>query len=110
MSAQLQELLQAATIATNGVNARGDTMVARLQDVPPRAEDIATHGVRRGAATALTLAQLESGENFLGLNPQPTEDVDADEVVELELAYDVVAADIAANVHPASVVNRVFDD
>ena len=38
------------------VNARGETQVERLQDVPNHVWEIALHGVRLGAAGALVAA------------------------------------------------------
>lgn len=83
LSSQLNEVLRATSIATKAVNARGDTVTAHLQDFPRRIEKLAAHGVARGAATALTLAHMESpGNNFLGLDPNPP-GLDCDKVVEL---------------------------
>lgn len=56
------------------------------------------------------LAHLELGHNFLGLGPLLAENIEDDAVVELELAYSVVAAAIANNIHPYAIVNRVLDD
>lgn len=60
LTAQLEALQEAAGDATSALNARGDTLEARLQDVPMRAREVALHGVRRGAAVALTMAQMRS--------------------------------------------------
>ena len=37
----------------------------RLQHIPNRARDIATHGVRQGAAAAVAVAQTCTGHNLL---------------------------------------------
>jgi len=54
---QIQVLYQAVNIAATIVNARGNLLVDRLQDIPNHARDIATHRVRQGAAAALAVAQ-----------------------------------------------------
>ena len=46
------------------VNARGAVPVVRLYDVPNRVREVALHGVRHGAATALAAAQAHSGCNL----------------------------------------------
>ena len=51
------------------MNARGDTVTARLQDIPNRIREVAGHGVRRGAAVALATAQFETGHDLLQVEP-----------------------------------------
>ena len=46
------------------VNARGTVPVVRLHDIPNRIKEVALHGVRHGAATALATAQARSGHNL----------------------------------------------
>ena len=65
LEAQIQALRQAVNGAATTVNARGDLLVDRLQDIPNRDRQIATHGVRRGVATALAVAQTCTGHNLL---------------------------------------------
>ena len=45
LEAQIQALRQVANDAATTVNARGDLLVDRLQDIPNRARQIATHSV-----------------------------------------------------------------
>ena len=47
------------------MNARGDTVAARLQDIPNCVREIAGHGVHRGAAVALATAQFQTGHDLL---------------------------------------------
>ena len=47
------------------MNARGDTVAARLQDIPNHVREVAGHGVRRGAAVALATAQFQTGHDLL---------------------------------------------
>ena len=83
------------------MNARGDTVVDRLYDLPFRAREIALHGVRAGAANALTVAQLRHGVQLAdSLTPSFVEeriDEGFDELVE-EFAdrADAVAGIISA--------------
>lgn len=50
MTEQLVVLQLAANNVAHALNARGDVLVARLEDVPVRAREVAFHGVRHGAA------------------------------------------------------------
>ena len=51
------------------MNARGNTVAARLEDIPNCVREVAGHGVRRGAVVALATAQLESSHDFLQIEP-----------------------------------------
>jgi len=55
---QLESLQLAANTAVDVVNARGPLINACLHDVPARVWEIALHGVRHGAAVALTATQV----------------------------------------------------
>ena len=46
------------------VNARGTILVIRLHDIPNHVREVALHGVRHGAATALATTQVRSGHNL----------------------------------------------
>lgn len=98
LESQLQTLHAAAVTATEAVNARGDTVATHLQDVPNCVREVAGHGVQRGAAVALTMAQTSSGNDLWTLHPIFLEG-EAQEVFE-ELADDlgVVATAIAKDV------------
>ena len=65
LEAQIQVLHQAVNVAATIVNAKGNLLVDRLQDIPNHARDIATHRVRQGAAAALAVAQTCTGHNLL---------------------------------------------
>ena len=69
LKAQIQALHQAANGAATTMNARGDLLVDRLQDIPNRTRQIATHDVRQGAATALAVVQTCTRRNLLLLEP-----------------------------------------
>ena len=64
LSAQLESLRSAADHAAGFVNARGVVPVVRLHDILNRVREVALHGVRHGAATALATAQARSGQNL----------------------------------------------
>jgi hypothetical protein len=59
----------AAGDASSALNARGDTLEARLQDVPMCAREVALHGIRRGAAFTLAIAQVHSGHDLRLVEP-----------------------------------------
>ena len=92
------------------MNARGNTVAARLEDIPNRVRDIARHGVRRGAAVALATAQLKSGHNFLQIElvhfPLGSEDWWAFE--ELTDDMEMAAAAISEDVNIEAVIGNVF--
>ena len=50
--------------AVGFVNAKGAVPVVRLHDIPNRVREVALHGVRHGAATALATAQARSSHNL----------------------------------------------
>ena len=94
------------------MNARGNTVAARLEDIPNRVREVASHGVRRGTAVALTTAPLESGHDFLQIEPVHfllgSEDWWAFEepADDMEMA----AAAISEDVSIEAVIGNVFAD
>ena len=70
-------------MAADAVNARGSLIDARLQDIPARVQEIALHGVRHGAAVALTATQVQTGYDLhamevgfpIGNGPEGHEDL-----------------------------------
>ena len=68
LEAQIQVLHHAANGATSTVNTRGDLLVDRLQDIPNRTKEIATHGVCQGAATTLAMVQTCTRHKLLLLD------------------------------------------
>ncbi|GJM87235.1 hypothetical protein PR202_ga03169 [Eleusine coracana subsp. coracana] len=74
LTAWLDEIEDAAAIAKEEMNLRDDTMAARLHDIPARTRDLARIDAHEGAAHALSLAHLDSGENFLHLAPTTDND------------------------------------
>ena len=51
------------------MNARGNTVAARLEDIPNRIREVAGHGVRRGATVAHATALFETGHDLLQVEP-----------------------------------------
>jgi len=94
------------------VNARGDTVAARLQDITNRIWEVAGHGVRRGSAVALAMAQFETGHDLLQVEPfhflLGSENWWAFE--ELADDMEMVAAAISENVSIETVIGNVFAD
>ena len=106
---QLESLQLAANTAADAVNARGSLIDARLQDISARILEIALHGVRHGAAVALTAAQVRTGYELyameigfpMGDGPEEHEDLLEEFTVAAEVVVDVTSAQ--------DVVNKVFD-
>ena len=103
LEAQIQALHQAANSAATTVNARGDLLVDRLQDIPNRTRQIATHDVRQGAATALAVAQTCTGHNLLLLELVFPEGGGRAGFDNLVVQFDVTANAIANEVSADSV-------
>ena len=80
----------------------------RLQDIPNRAREIATHGVRQGAATALAVVQTCTGHNLLLLEPVFPEGEGREGFDNLVVQFDVAANAITNEVSADSVVTKVF--
>jgi len=105
----LESLQLAANTAINTVNPRGSPIDARLQDVPVHVREIALHGVRHGAAVALTAAQVQTGYELhametgfpMGYGPEEHEDLLEEFTMAAEAIVDITSAQ--------DVVNKVFD-
>ena len=94
------------------MNARGNTVAARLQDIPNRVREIAGHGVRRGATVTLTTAQFQIGHDLLQVEPVHLSLGSEDWWVFEELADDMemAAAAISEDVSIEAVIDNVFAD
>lgn len=92
------------------MNARGNT--ARLQDIPNRVREIAGHGVRRGAAVALTTAQFQTGHDLLQGEPVhlPLGSKDWWVFEELPDDMEMAAAAISEDISIDAVIGNVFTD
>ena len=94
------------------MNARGDTVTARLQDIPNRVREITGHGVRRGAAVALAMAQFETSHDLLQVEPVhfPLGSKDWWAFGELADDMEMVAAAISEGVSIEAVFGNIFAD
>ena len=109
LTVQLESLQLVANVATDAVNARGSLIDARLQDILAHVQEIALHGVRHGAAVALTVVQVQTGYELhametgfpTGDNPEEHEDLLEEFVMAAEAIADITSAQ--------DVVNKVFD-
>jgi hypothetical protein len=61
---ELQALCQVTDATTSYVRARGEHLEECLLDVPEHFRDVVEYGVHRGAAVALTAAQVQSGHEL----------------------------------------------
>ena len=94
------------------MNARGNTVAARLENIPNHVQEVARHGVRRGTIVALTTAQLESGHDFLQIEPVhfPLGSEDWWAFEELTDDMEMAAATISEDVSIEAVIGNVFAD
>jgi len=94
------------------VNAHGNTVDARLEDIPNHVREVAGHGVGRGAAVALATAQLESGHDFLQIEPVhfPLGSKDWWAFEELTDDMEMAAAAISEDISIEAVIGNVFAD
>lgn len=83
-------------------------IIDHLQDIPNRAQDIAGHGVRHGAAVALVVVQSQLGHDLRGFQLVIPEGEDHDDLEKLVLEFDEAAGAISVEVDIAGVVSRVF--
>ena len=106
---QLESLQLAANVATDAVNPQGTPIDAHLQDIMARIQEISLHGVRHGAAVALTTAQVQAGHELhametgfpIGDGPEEHEDLLEEFVMAAEAIVDITSVQ--------DVVNKVFD-
>ena len=97
---QLESLQLVVNTAVDAVNAQGSPIDARLQDVPVHIQEIALHGVRHGAAVALTVAQVQTGYELhametgfpMGDGPEEHEDLLEEFVMAAEAIVDITSA------------------
>ena len=96
-------------MAVDAINAWGSSIDARLQDILVHVQEIALHGVRHGAAVALTAAQVQTGYELhametgfpLGDGPEEHEDLLEEFIMAAEAIVDITSAQ--------NMVNKVFD-
>ena len=94
------------------MNARGNTVAARLRDISRHFREVARHGVRHGATVALATAQFQSGHDFLQVEPVhlPLGSEDWWAFKELVDDMEMAAAAISEEVSIEAVIGNVFAD
>ena len=94
------------------MNARGDTIAARLRDIPRHVREVAGHGVHRGATVALATAQYQSGHDFLQVEPVhlPLGGEDWWAFEELADDMDMAATAISEDISIEVIISNVFAD
>ena len=90
------------------VNARGAVLVVRLHDIPNRVKEVALHGVRHGADTALAIAQARSGHNLRLLAHGFPDAVPPEDHEHLIEEFYSTANSIAFNTLADDVVSKLF--
>ena len=106
---QSESLQLAVNAAADAANARGPLINAHLQDISARVQEIALHGVRRGASVALTVIQVQTGYELHAVEtgfpmddgPEEHEDLMEEFVIAAKAIVDITSAQ--------DVVNKVFD-
>ena len=96
-------------VATPAINAQGPLLINSLHDIPVHAQEIALHGVRRGAAVALAAAQVQTGHDLCTMEPGFPMTDDSDMHKELIKDIDDAVAAIVYITPAQDVVNEVFD-
>lgn len=104
---QHDSLRVAGTFAANGVNARGITLPDRLRDIRARVQEIALHGIRKGAAIAFASAQVRSGHELRQLPPRNPSHCAGISILLNDFADE--ASIEVLYVNPREVINKIFD-
>jgi len=92
------------------VNARGDTVVARLRDIPHRVREAAGHGVCQGVAVALAVVQRQTSCDLRLMEPDFPEGEEREEFEELVDDLEMAASAISEGVSTKAVIGNVFAD
>ena len=100
----------ATEYAVGFVNARGAIPIVRLYDIPNRVREVALHGVRHGAATALAAAQARSGHNLRLLPHGFLDAVHPGDYERLTEDFLSAADSVAFNTLADDIVGKVFFD
>ena len=104
-------MLDAARVAIDSVNARGDTIAARLRDISARVTEVTEHGAHKGAARAIAVISTMSGADYrqwAPVFPEPGPRRNAFEELVEDLYYpaDVVARDVSSE----GVISNLFGE
>jgi hypothetical protein len=103
---RFEALMAAGNAAADAVNAQGDSVVVRLEQIPPQVDEVALHGVRYGAAAAFAAVRAYTVVDMRGLDMTTSEVITAMEEESDEFAVEAAAI---ADATPAEfVVNNLF--
>ena len=93
------------------MNARGDTVVTRLQDIPARVTEVAEYEAHEGAARAIAVVSTMSGADYrqwAPVFPEPGPRHDAFEELVEDLYYPADA--VARDVNSDGVISNLFGE
>ena len=108
LSAQLESLQLAAEYAAGFVNARGAIPIVHLYGIPNHIREVALHGIRHGAATALAAAQARFGHNLWLLPHSFPDTVHPRDHERLTKDFLSAANSVAFNTLADDIVGKVF--
>ena len=106
---QLENLQLAVNVATEAVNTRAPILNNRMHDISMRVQEIALHGIHRGTAVALALAQVQIGHDLRTMEPGFLMADDPDMHEDLIEDFDNVVEAIVDIISTQDVINNVFD-
>ena len=104
----MESLRSAVDHAVGFVNARGAVPVVCLHDIPNRDREVALHGVRHGATTALATAQARLGHNRRLLPHGFPDAVPPEDHERLIDEFFSAASSVALNTLADDVVSKLF--
>ena len=93
---------------SSALNAQGDTLEARLLDVPMCTREVAFHGVRGGATIALAIAQVRSGHDLRLVEPGFPEEENPNDYQDLVDDFEGADATMVNVTSAEEVMNNVF--
>ena len=111
LEAQVQSLLDATLVDIDSMNARGNTIAARLQNIPARVTEVTEYGAHEGAARAIAVVSTMSGADYrqwAPVFPKPGPRSDAFEELVEDLYY--LADAIARDVNSDGVISNLFGE
>jgi hypothetical protein len=109
--AKLDQLKTLVKQLADKVNAPGDTPADRLASVENRVDEVALHGVRLGTTLGLAAMATHTGVDY-SIQPRGFQGGSPEDVNEIEFILERLDGHgdaVADNIHPESVLNRLFD-
>ena len=103
-----ETLQRVALGAVAAVNAKGVSLEDRLHDIPVRAREVATHGVRYGANAALAAVQIHSRHELYHLEPGFLDTNRLEDQEDMIGDFTDAAEAIIVTIHAQDVVNNVI--